>query len=112
MRTRIRIFSVVVCFLISAVAMAANERVTLTGKVVDSSGKPLAHATALIYHAAVKTGYSTYCPSCYADYGKRAVPDAKGEFELSYNRPALKVMRYIPEADLQPWFFADNSRKP
>jgi hypothetical protein len=29
----------------------------------------------MIYHAGVKKSYSTYCPSCYRDCGKRTVTD-------------------------------------
>jgi protocatechuate 3,4-dioxygenase beta subunit len=56
-------------------AAAAVERASIGGKVVDTAGKPVEHATVLIYHAGVKQGYSTFCPSCYADCGKRAVTD-------------------------------------
>jgi uncharacterized GH25 family protein len=57
-----------------------DERVNLTGRVTDSDGKPIEHATVMVYHAGVKKGYSTYCPSCYADCGKRTTTDAKGMF--------------------------------
>jgi hypothetical protein len=36
----------------------------------------------MIYHAGVKVGYSTFCPSCYIDCGKRAITDAKGAFKF------------------------------
>ena len=37
----------------------------LTGKIIDRAGQPVDKATVLIYHAGVKKGYSTFCPSCY-----------------------------------------------
>jgi protocatechuate 3,4-dioxygenase beta subunit len=36
--------------------LVGAESVTLTGKVVDASGKPVEHATVLVYEAFVKTG--------------------------------------------------------
>lgn len=60
----------------------AADRATVSGKVTDAAGKPLEHATVLIYHAGVKKGYSTFCPSCYTDCGKRAVTDANGAFAI------------------------------
>jgi hypothetical protein len=36
----------------------------------------------MIYHAGVKVGYSTFCPNCYIDCGKRAITDAKGAFKF------------------------------
>jgi hypothetical protein len=89
LRTGIQTLFVVGCFLaVFGVTTAAN-RVTLTGKVVDSNGKPLGHATVLVYHAGVKTGYSTYCPSCYVDCGKRALTDAAGAFTIKDLSPDL-----------------------
>jgi hypothetical protein len=63
----------------SAAAFGANL-VTLTGNVTDVTGKPIEHATVMVYHAGVKNGYSTLCPSCYSDCGKRTVTDAAGTY--------------------------------
>lgn len=60
----------------------SDERVTATGKVVDTQGKPVEHATVLVYSAGVKKGYSIYCPTCYLDCGKRAITDADGQFTI------------------------------
>jgi protocatechuate 3,4-dioxygenase beta subunit len=68
-------------FLVPLVSIAANH-VPLSGKVVDLSGRPIEHATVLIYHAGVKQGYSTFCPSCYSDCGKRAITNADGTFVI------------------------------
>jgi len=32
----------------------ADDRLTLTGKISDSAGKPIEHATVMVYHAGVK----------------------------------------------------------
>jgi hypothetical protein len=51
----------------------------------------------------VKTGYSTYCPGCYADCGKRALTNETGEFTIENLSPdlwfTLLVLRdgYFPE---------------
>jgi len=74
----------IAAFSVSATAMVfAAERATLTGKVTDAAGKPLERATVMVYHAGVKQGYSTFCPSCYTDCGKRAITDASGAFTIS-----------------------------
>jgi|SRR5450631_1986232 hypothetical protein len=68
---------------LASVMVFAADRTTLTGKVTDASGKPLERATVIVYHAGVKQGYSTFCPSCYTDCGKRAITDASGAFTIS-----------------------------
>jgi hypothetical protein len=67
----------------------AAARLTLTGKVTDAQGKALDHATVLVYHAGVKQGYSTFCPSCYTDCGKRVITDSLGNFNISSLSPDL-----------------------
>ena len=59
--------NLILCLSLAAVLTYGAERVTLTGKVTDSLGKPLEDATVMVYHAGVKTGYSAYSPSCYVD---------------------------------------------
>jgi uncharacterized GH25 family protein len=68
---------------------AANARPSLAGAVLDSNGSPLAGVTVMVYHAGVKVGYSTFCPSCYIDCGKRVITDAKGAFEFKDLSPDL-----------------------
>jgi hypothetical protein len=50
--------------LLSATMLSAADRVAITGAVTNDSGKPLENATVMVYHARVKRGYSTFCPSC------------------------------------------------
>lgn len=76
------------CLIVSAVAFGADV-VTLKGKVTDVIGKPVEHATVMVYHAGVKIGYSTLCPSCYADCGKRTFTDAAGTYTFTNLNPAL-----------------------
>jgi len=58
------------------------ERTALSGRVTDNLGKPLEDAIVIIYHAGVKRGYSTFCPSCYRDCGKRSITDRTGSFTI------------------------------
>src|ERR1700760_3006914 len=62
---------------------AAADRSAVTGRVVDASGKAVEHATVMVYAAGVKVGYSTHCPTCYVDCGKRALTDASGKFSMN-----------------------------
>ena len=68
---------------IAAVVALGNPRLTVTGRVVDSTGNPLSHATVMVYHAGVKNGYSTFCPSCYEDCGKRTTTDSSGRYTIT-----------------------------
>jgi len=77
-----RIVVLVVFLVWGGAKLFAVETATLAGKVTDAVGKPLAHAMVIVYHAGVKKGYSTFCPSCYADCGKRAITDASGTFTI------------------------------
>src|SRR6185312_12755931 len=59
---------------IPALSIAA-EPATLIGKVTDSAGNPIEHAAVMVYEAHVRTGYSIFCPTCWADCGKHAFTD-------------------------------------
>src|SRR5579863_6448262 len=75
-------------FLAAACAFGA-DRITATGKVTDAGGKPVEHATVMVYEAGVRKGYSIYCPTCYPDCGKHATTDAGGSFTISGLNPDL-----------------------
>jgi hypothetical protein len=68
---------------------AAASAATLTGRVADAAGNPIEHATVMVYHAGLKMGYSTFCPSCYADCGKRTVTDSSGRYTITGLSPDL-----------------------
>jgi uncharacterized GH25 family protein len=77
---QIKVLSAVAFWFVTATIALGSPPLTLTGKVVDSSGQPLSNATVMVYHAGVRIGYSTFCPSCYADCGKRSRTDATGSY--------------------------------
>lgn len=70
-------------FLVASLAGGAAERVTASGKVVDSDGKPIEHAAVLVYSAGVKKGFNLFCPTCYLDCGKRTFTAADGTYSIA-----------------------------
>jgi hypothetical protein len=76
-------------FTSSCLCVVAETRTALSGRVLDADGKPIPHATVMVYHAGVKVGYSTYCPSCYRDCGKRVNTDSSGDFTIQGLAPDL-----------------------
>lgn len=89
---------------ICSVVVLADDRLTIIGKVSDSSGKPVEHVTVMVYHAGVKKGYSTYCPSCYADCGKRTVTDNQGMFTFKGLSPDLWFQLLVAGEGYEPTF--------
>jgi hypothetical protein len=63
----------------------ARANSPLAGRVLDPEGNPARRASVFVYTAAVRTGTSSLCPSCYPDCGKSAVADQQGRFSI----PAL-----------------------
>src|SRR3954453_21951356 len=61
----------------------ADRSATVTGKVSTADGKPVEHATVLVYEAGVKKGYSIYCPTCWVDCGKHTFTDADGNYQIT-----------------------------
>lgn len=70
-------------------AWAVDDRATLTGRVLDVDGEPLGNSTVMVYSAAVKKGYSLFCPTCYRDCGKRAQTGPDGKYTISGLDPEL-----------------------
>jgi hypothetical protein len=101
--TRIVLVTATYLLVCSAVAFA-DDRLTLTGKVSDSAGKPVEHATVMVYHAGVKKGYNRYCPSCYVDCGKRTITDNQGMFRFSGLSPDLWFQLLVAGEGYEPAF--------
>ncbi len=89
MRLSIAALSLAVCLTASTLVASAAESAILTGKVVDAAGKPMEHATVMVYEAGVKHGYGVYCPSCWPDCGKRAITAADGSYRIVGLNPDL-----------------------
>jgi hypothetical protein len=88
-------------------AATANDRPTLHGVVVNEVGKPVGHATVLIFHAGPKRGYSIYCPSCYADCGKRTITAPDGSFSIHNLDPTLRFELLTVGEGFEPTFVKD-----
>jgi hypothetical protein len=82
----------------------AVERASISGTVTDASGSPVEHATVMVYYAGVKQGYSTFCPSCYADCGKRTLSDIDGKFLIANLNPELWFTLLVARDGYTPGF--------
>ncbi len=98
------VVAALVYFLIPAAVSSATDGLRLTGTVSDEKGKPVEHATVLVYKAGVKKGYSAYCPTCYVDCGKRAITDSKGMFAIQGLSPDLWFQLLVALDGYQPAF--------
>jgi len=85
------------------VAFAAAD-LMITGIVSDSEGKPIANAIVMVYHAGPTTGYSLFCPSCYADCGKRAITDSNGMFAFHHLSADLWFDLLVASSGYEPKF--------
>ena len=97
---RIRTIAFPVCW---AAVSVAQDRATLTSRVTDAT-KPLEHATVMVYHAGVKTGYSTFCRSCYSDCGNRTLTNAEGAFTITGLSPDLFFELLVVRDGYRPEF--------
>ncbi len=70
----------------------------LIGKVVDSSGKPIANARVFVYTAGPRQGTSPLCPSCYPDCTKEATTNSAGAFTIKSLDPKL-IFRILAVAE-------------
>lgn len=73
----------VLLLLLFSVLSTGAPGLTITGRVVDSLGRRIPEVTVMVYHAGVSNGYSTFCPSCYRDCGKRVKTDASGAYTIT-----------------------------
>jgi protocatechuate 3,4-dioxygenase beta subunit len=94
--------------------LPAADRVTLTGKVIGTGNRPLANATVIVYQAGVKKGYSTFCPTCYADCGKRALTSPDGSYTIASLSADLWFRLLVVHDGYTPLFLdhADPSQGP
>jgi hypothetical protein len=76
----------------------------LTGTITSTLGKPVENATVMVWTAGVKQGYSTFCPSCYADCGKNAQTAPDGSFTIPSLDPDLLFRIVIVAEGHRPTF--------
>src|SRR6185437_15070605 len=86
-------------------AFAAGSA-AISGKVLDHAGHPVVDATVMVYHAGAATGYSLFCPSCYADCGKRTRTDHNGHFVFHHLHKGLWFELLVAKSDYQPKLIA------
>lgn len=84
-------------------ALCANEP-EIVGRVLDTAGNPIVDATVMVYHAGPTTGYSLFCPSCYADCGKRQVTDTNGMFSFHHLSSGLWFKLLVAKTGYDPRF--------
>lgn len=82
----------------------AGNQADISGRVIDDAGHPVADAAVMIYHAGPVTGYSLFCPSCYADCGKRALTDHDGRFAFHHLKQGLWFELLVAKAGYEPKF--------
>lgn len=82
----------------------ADADLSITGKVSDAAGKPIADAIVMVYHAGPTNGYSLFCPSCYADCGKRAITDGNGAFTFHRLSTGLWFELLVAKTGYDPKF--------
>jgi uncharacterized GH25 family protein len=68
---------------LAGIARASDTRLTLQGRVLSASGKPLPGARVSIYTAQPRTGVGAACPSCSPECTKSAVSDRSGRYSIS-----------------------------
>ncbi len=94
---------------ISSVGAAAPEpSLPAWGTITDSvTGKPVSDATVYVYTAGVRTGTSPFCPSCYADCGKRVTTNPHGTFRIPALATSL-IFRLLVVRDGYDSTFVEN----
>ena len=97
----------------AASAMAA-ERLPIVGRVVDQQNQPVAGATVYVSSAGVRVGTSPFCPSCYADCGKRDTTDADGRYTIDALDPTLVFKLLVVAGGYRPAVIAkvDPQKRP
>ena len=76
----------------------------LSGVVRTANRQPVSGALVSIYSAGVRVGTSPYCPTCYADCGKRVVTDGAGVFSIKRLDPTLVFRVLVVAKGYEPQF--------
>jgi hypothetical protein len=100
-----RFLTVSVLWALMAVNAAGfTQGATVSGRVLGADGKPVEHATVLVYEARVRRGYSVYCPTCWIDCGKRTLTKPDGEYSISGLNPDLIFKLLVVRNGYKPVF--------
>jgi hypothetical protein len=81
-----------------------RKRPDLSGVVQTANRQPVSGALVSIYSAGVRVGTSPYCPTCYADCGKRVVTDGAGAFTIERLDPTLVFRVLVVAKGYEPQF--------
>lgn len=108
------IYTIVLVFLMLFGYIALADKPDLTGVIYGVNDQPLAGATVYVYTAGVKEGTSPYCPSCYADCGKKATTDDQGRFTIPALDPELLFKILVVAENFSPVFveYVDPAEGP
>ncbi len=85
-------------------ALVDKSPANLSGLVKSADGKPIEGALVTIYSAGVRVGYSPFCPTCYADCGKRTTTAADGTFTIEKLDPSLVFRVLVVAKGYEPKF--------
>ncbi len=85
-------------------ALVDKSPANLSGVVKSADGKPIEGALVTIYSAGVRVGYSPFCPTCYADCGKRTTTADDGTFTIEKLDPSLVFRVLVVAKGYEPKF--------
>lgn len=71
---------------------------SVSGRVLNEKDEPVPGATVYVHSAGVRVGTSPFCPTCYADCGKRATTDADGRFKIN-GLDGMLVFQFLATAE-------------
>lgn len=94
-------FVVALAFIVSHAHAGGPD---LSGKVLGDDGKPVPGARVMMYTAAVRTGTSPMCPSCWVDCAKSATTSAGGAFIIKSLDPQLLFRVLVVAEGFKPTF--------
>lgn len=102
-KTRKTFLTLLLAVLFCSTSHAATN-LSITGRITDTTGKPIAHAVVIVYHAGPKSGYGIFCPTCYPDCGKRAITDGTGSFAIQHLNSNLWFELFVEKGGYEPVF--------
>jgi hypothetical protein len=91
-----------------------SERLDLTGKILDTGGKPVQGARIFVYTAEARVGVNPACPGCYLDCAKSSISMDDGSFVIGKLDSSLTFRLLVVKEGFEPLFVAkvDPSKGP